>query len=185
MSLAARRALAAYLVAIIARLERLWPRCFVVYEGRRRPLKLGIDRDVIAQCQQAIDKGLNTVKDLRRALRHYVGNTNYLKACGQGVGRVDLDGRIVGVVTADEARHAREVLRQRRAKRANDSSPARRDISLQPAGSPHVEKERPSANPQFAKAMEGDTLTERMSRSGVCSGMGASANYLSGLPTAF
>ena len=57
MSLAARRALAAYLVAIIARLERLWPRCFVVYEGR---------------------------------------------------------------------------------------------ISLQPAGSPHVEKERPSANPQFA-----------------------------------
>jgi sRNA-binding protein len=151
MSAAGRRAQAAYLIAIIARLERLWPRCFVLYESRRRPLKVGIAGDVIAQCQPAIDKGLISATDLTHALRYYVGNTSYLKACGEGVARVDLDGRIVGVVTADEARYAREVLRKRRAKRANDSSPAERPKGpMHSAGSPHVSTERPLANPQFA-----------------------------------
>lgn len=43
--------------AVIAALARLWPRCFHVYEGRRRPLAIGIDRMLIEHMQPAIKAG--------------------------------------------------------------------------------------------------------------------------------
>ena len=152
MSAAARRAQLLRSTAIIERFAyALWPKCFVVLESRRPPLALGIDRDLIRLCQPAIDKGLVTAADLRRALRYYTGSVGYLKNCIEGAARIDLLGRPAGQVSRSEAEYAERVLAERRAKRANSSSPAGRAIrSLQPAGTPHVETERPSANPQFA-----------------------------------
>jgi sRNA-binding protein len=36
------------IAAVIALLAETFPRCFSVYEGRRRPLKIGIHRDILA-----------------------------------------------------------------------------------------------------------------------------------------
>jgi sRNA-binding protein len=81
MSAATRRTQAERSAAIIERLAQLWPRCFAVYEGRRAPLQIGIDEDVIALCKPAFDKGVLTVAELKRALAYYCGNVGYLNAC--------------------------------------------------------------------------------------------------------
>jgi ProQ/FINO family len=52
--------------AAIALLAETWPACFSVYERRRRPLKPGIHRDILA----ALD-GATTSQELRRALGLY------------------------------------------------------------------------------------------------------------------
>jgi sRNA-binding protein len=40
--------------AVIALLAELFPECFSVYEGRRRPLKIGIHRDILAAVDGAL-----------------------------------------------------------------------------------------------------------------------------------
>jgi sRNA-binding protein len=93
---ARRRNLAA--VAAITLLAETWPACFSVYEGRRRPLKLGIHHGILAVLDGAI-----TPRELKNALRHYVGNRCYLRRLITGAPRIDLDGNPAGVVTAEEA----------------------------------------------------------------------------------
>jgi len=77
-----------------------WPQCFFLYEKRRKPLAIGIHRDIIA-AQPDID-----VRELSTALRIYVSNHCYLRNCREGAGRVDLDGNIVGEVSAEDAKSA-------------------------------------------------------------------------------
>jgi sRNA-binding protein len=70
-----------------------------VYEQRRRPLKLGIHRDILA-----VLEGIVTVQELRSALRCYVGYPWYLHAAmTPGAVRIDLDGNPSGAVSAEEA----------------------------------------------------------------------------------
>jgi sRNA-binding protein len=83
--------------ALIAQLCETWPRCFFMYQKKRRPLKLGIHRDVLA-AQPDID-----VRELSIAMRIYTRNYGYLKACREGADRVGLDGEPAGTVTASEA----------------------------------------------------------------------------------
>jgi ProP effector len=84
--------------AAIALLAETWPACFSVYEGRRKPLKLGIHQDVLAALEGAI-----TPKELKNALRHYTGNRCYLRRSIAGAARIDLDGNPAGTITAEEA----------------------------------------------------------------------------------
>lgn len=85
--------------AVVALLAERWPRCFSVFEQRRRPLKLGIHRDIATVLEGAV-----TVQELRSALRFYVSNTWYLRAAMVvGAARIDLDGNPSGSVTAEEA----------------------------------------------------------------------------------
>src|SRR6266478_4089319 len=63
----------------IAILAEWFPACFAVYEGRRRPLKLGIDHDITATLAAAI-----TRQELSHALRTYCGNGGYLRASRTG-----------------------------------------------------------------------------------------------------
>jgi ProP effector len=85
--------------AVILLLAEKWPACFFVYEQRRRPLKLGIHRDILA-----VLEGIVTVQELRSALRCYVGNPWYLHAAmTPGAVRIDLDGNPSGAVSAEEA----------------------------------------------------------------------------------
>jgi len=80
--------------AIIERLARLSPAAFFVHECQRLPLKIAIDRDLIALCKPAIERGRVTVADIKSALRFYVTATGYLGACHEGAARVHLAGNV-------------------------------------------------------------------------------------------
>ena len=66
----------------IAVLCREFPKCFVMFERRRRPLKLGIHLDIIAALGERIDRRL-----LRQALRFYTSNIHYRASQKPGVPR--------------------------------------------------------------------------------------------------
>src|SRR5262245_15876337 len=91
--------------AAIALLAERYPKCFSVYEGRRRPLKIGIHKDILA----AVDGAL-TPLELGKALGAYCSNPVYLGHTRKGAWRLDLDGNPAGVVTADEEAHAKATL---------------------------------------------------------------------------
>jgi ProP effector len=112
--------------AVITLLAELYPKCFSVYQGRRRPLKLKIHLDILA----AVDGAL-TPPELHRALGTYCSNSAYLGHTRKGAWRLDLDGKPVGVVTADEEAHAKATLMGIRAKR--EARTAAAQAAAQPA----------------------------------------------------
>ena len=128
MSAAARRARA---------VARLWPAAFFVHECQRLPLKIAIDRDLIALCKPAIERGRVTVADIKSALRFYVTATGYLGACHEGAARVHLAGNVGR--RRHRARRPRPQQRRRvEAAAANRSAP-------QPAGTPPQQPEQEKA----------------------------------------
>jgi len=89
--------------AAFALLAERWPKAFAVYEGRRRPLKVGIYHDLLAPLDGAI-----TPAELAYTLSCYVNNERYLRACSRaGAARIDLNGALAGHVTPEQANHAR------------------------------------------------------------------------------
>jgi ProP effector len=86
----------ARVLALIELLAERFPKCFAVYQARRRPLKLGIHKDVVAVLD--IDAAA-----LSEALRCYVSASGYLYQCRVGAPRIDLNGEAAGEVTAGEA----------------------------------------------------------------------------------
>ena len=88
--------------ASIELLAEMFPRCFAVHEARRRPLKIGIHLDVMADIG-----GLVTSAELSTALGCYVGNRVYQKRIRAGAARIGLDGEPAGEVTETEAAFAK------------------------------------------------------------------------------
>ncbi|HEY1246080.1 MAG TPA: ProQ/FinO family protein [Hyphomicrobiaceae bacterium] len=88
--------------ATIALLAATWPKCFSVEFAGRRPLKVGISKDIAAAAEGAI-----TPAELESAMSVYCGHKAYLKKLKEGAARVDLDGDPAGTVTADQAANAR------------------------------------------------------------------------------
>ena len=84
--------------ATIRLLTERWPLAFSVFEGRRRPLKIGIHLDILA----ALD-GTVTPDALSLALKVYVSNKVYRSRLVTGAVRIGLDGAPAGVVTEKEA----------------------------------------------------------------------------------
>jgi sRNA-binding protein len=103
-------------VLIIESLCERWPQCFVIFQ-KRRPLKLRIDQDIAVAAP-----GVFTPAELEIGLRFYTGNIGYLRACREGVSRIDLLRNVVGTVTKDEAEYAAGIIAHRRSKKP--SSPA-------------------------------------------------------------
>jgi ProP effector len=105
----------------IAVLAERWPRCFVVFEKRRRPLKVGIFEDIAAVAPD-LDPA-----DLAAAIRFYVGNLHYLAACVAGASRIGLNGEVCDEVTAKDAESAAlrfaNILRRQAARRQTSPSP--------------------------------------------------------------
>jgi len=99
------------IAATIALLAELYPKCFSVYQERRRPLKLGIHLDI----QAALDS-IITPAELHQALGYYCSNSAYLSSTRTGTERLDLNGEPAGAVTADEEAHAKLVLARIRTK---------------------------------------------------------------------
>src|SRR5262249_60282393 len=88
-------------------LAERFPRCFAIYEQRRRPLKVGIDRDILSALGGAL-----TLNEIGVALRHYCGNRGYQRAMSTaGTPRIDLDGNAAGEVTVAQAEAAWLLLR--------------------------------------------------------------------------
>jgi sRNA-binding protein len=75
------------IAACIQLLTEIFPKCFVVYEGRRRPLKVGIHNDIITALAGAV-----TAAELGRALSVYTHNKVYRSRLRAGAIRIDLSG---------------------------------------------------------------------------------------------
>jgi sRNA-binding protein len=85
-------------------LARRFPLAFFVNGERRRPLKIGIIRDLVDA-----DIGIPGTQ-IRQALAAYTNSPGYLRACREGEDRIALDGRPTGNVTTEEAQHSRSKL---------------------------------------------------------------------------
>jgi sRNA-binding protein len=111
MSNAKRRRSHAAVAALVAR----FPAAFSRYGSDRRPLKVGIDLDLAGRC---VD-----VATIRAGLRSYCRNYGYLSALKAGAPRFDLYGNVAGVVSSEEAAHAREQLAEMLAPKAAKPEP--------------------------------------------------------------
>jgi sRNA-binding protein len=111
--------------AVIELLAERFPRCFAIYERRRKPLKLKIHLDILAALDGAI-----TPIELGIALRFYTQNVGYLRAMLCGRWRHDLNGNPVGTVTCEEEKAAKAIIALRMAKAA--SAKAAAELKLQP-----------------------------------------------------
>jgi sRNA-binding protein len=86
---------------IVGILAAEFPEAFVVERYQQhRALKVGIDADLAAR-YTALSRTERGV-----ILRLYTSRLQYLKACTTGAPRIDLDGAVVGAVSASEAAHA-------------------------------------------------------------------------------
>jgi sRNA-binding protein len=96
---------------LITMFAERWPACFHVYEKRRRPLAIGIHKEIIAALDGVADKTA-----IENALAFYVGNFSYLGKIKAGRERIALDGKPAGAVTDEEERNAipRIMARKRR-----------------------------------------------------------------------
>ena len=94
-----------------------WPKCFSLFQDPRRPLKIGIHKD--------IPDRLIEPKVLRLAFRLYVNNPGYLNAMRLGAARVDLNGEVAGTVDENDAKSAQTRLDGIRKFRKNRKQPRR------------------------------------------------------------
>jgi ProP effector len=93
----AGRARSADITATRRALLNRWPNCFKGYMRPKKPLKIGIDKDILAA-----DPELNP-EIVKLVLRIYVSHETYREVMIEGAGRVDLDGNPAGVVTKSQA----------------------------------------------------------------------------------
>jgi sRNA-binding protein len=75
----------------------LAPAAMALLAERFRPLKIGINADVVVAMA-----GTMTARDVATALRFYTGSVLYQRALTAGAGRLDLDGNLAGTVTPQE-----------------------------------------------------------------------------------
>jgi len=145
-----RRELATETLAILA---TRFPSTFTL-EGSRRPLKIGIDRDLASA---VADMSPRAIKD---ALRFYAGSQRYQQSLVVGAKRVDLAGAPAGIVSPEEAARAKAgielILEQR--KQASVTMRERKDATTQrqpaPKTSPVAEAARaPDTTPTAAASL--------------------------------
>jgi ProP effector len=78
-----------------------FPKTFAHDPPERRPLKLGIDRDLVARLNGAVSRST-----FKRVLGIYTSCPEYRARLIEGATRIDLDGNPAGAVTAGEAAYA-------------------------------------------------------------------------------
>ena len=87
-------------------LAQEYPKTFFIVGERRKPLKLGIEKDIQAELATDNDHPLLDF-DIADALAWYCSHIGYHKSCSvAGVNRIDLQGKPVSKVTPSEAREA-------------------------------------------------------------------------------
>jgi ProP effector len=104
---------------VAAMLAARFPQTFVADSSRpHRPLKLGIDRDLVAL-------GVLDEAGATSALRHYCSRLMYRRSLVAGAVRVDLDGQVAGEVATAHAAHARWIVTRMEASCAAEASDGR------------------------------------------------------------
>ena len=88
--------------AVITVLAAKFPKCFAVPDTPRRPLKVGIEADLLAVLGGTIRR-----TELIRALAMYCSSEGYLEGVLTGAWRVDLEGKPASAVSADDEKHAK------------------------------------------------------------------------------
>jgi ProP effector len=138
-----RRELAAETLPILA--ER-FPLSFSLQESHRRPLKIGIDRDLASA---VTDISTRAIKD---ALRFYVGSSKYQRALVHGAERIDLAGAPAGIVSAEAAAQAKASieLASRRRKQASVATREEQDASNERQTIPKAALAAPTAEVALA-----------------------------------
>jgi ProP effector len=141
------------------KLAAIWPKAFFINQDARRPLKLGIHRDMVGQAH-----GLSGT-DLRRAVSQYCGSPGYLAACTEGAVRIDLAGMPAGMVTAEAVAAAVKMAlsqktRQREAK-------AERAVAAAVAPEQQTEKASTKAAPKRLSLSELRTAARQRQATGV------------------
>jgi sRNA-binding protein len=106
--------------AAVALLAECFPKCFVIYERKRRPLKIGINADL-----QAALNGALKPQELGAALRFYTQNIGYLRAMLCGAWRIDLAGNSAGVVDHGQEAAAKATIATRLVKCAAKAARAK------------------------------------------------------------
>jgi sRNA-binding protein len=87
--------------AALAHLVELFPQTFVLEKYLpHRPLKVGINLDILARCPALARRELGPVLDA------YTRRIMYLESLVAGAVRIDLDGSPAGEVSAEDAEHA-------------------------------------------------------------------------------
>ena len=132
----------------------MFPKCFYLRADYRRPLKLGIRADLAPLVPFAEE-------ELMAALGHYARGDWYLRACVEGAPRIDLEGKVVGTVTTQEATFAHEILAHRerwkikKQQAAQGQSATARPIQRKAPGTPsNGERQSDPRKRQEAKALE-------------------------------
>jgi len=100
---------------IIAYLTEKFPGCFSI-KGPVKPLKIGIFQDLADKLSE--DDTVSKTR-LRQALRHYTSSWRYLKAVKLGVFRVDIEGKDVAEIDAEQANYASKTLQESQEKFGN------------------------------------------------------------------
>ena len=103
----AGRSRGAAIAATRRALLKRWPNCFSGYMRPKKPLKVGIDKDILAA-----DPELDT-EIVKLVLRIYVTHETYRKVMIEGAGRVDLDGNPAGFVTKSQAELSAMMLKRK------------------------------------------------------------------------
>jgi ProP effector len=101
-------------VAGIELLAELVPPVFRLHGSPRRPLKIGIEIDII----RAV-RGAMTPREVTDAVRLYTNSAAYLRRLRRGAVRIDLAGNPAGFVTEQEEARATETLARRLLKAAD------------------------------------------------------------------
>lgn len=103
-----------------------FPGCIARKDDAKRPLKVGIAREMRAS-------GFLSRSRVRNLLKHYVSRPTYLACLKTGAARVGLDGLPAGAVTEDQADAARQELtawRRGKAARADATRRAQQQAAL-------------------------------------------------------
>jgi len=97
-------------------LAELYPRCFC--RTNRRPLKIGVCDEIIGQHPEI------SRHRIKRLLKTYTQNPEYWSTLTAGTPRIDLEGNLVGEVTAaDEEDAKRKIAKEARRAAAEARSP--------------------------------------------------------------
>jgi ProP effector len=100
-------------MAVLGLLVERFPTCFATYEPRRKPLKIGIHKDLAL----ALNGSLGP-REIAAVMQLYCNAPAYLRRLVDGANRVSLDGRPVGVVSAAEEADAKKRLAELMARHA-------------------------------------------------------------------
>jgi ProP effector len=98
-----------------AELRNKFPKCFMEFGAPKLPLKIGIDRDLLA-----VADGAYHFQHMQWALLDYTQGDSYLAGLTAGAVRVDLDGNPAGTVLEVHARYAAAVLAKRKRRAAQE-----------------------------------------------------------------